>query len=72
VSEVRGGDGCYARDPNVAARDADACRLRAQNLTYQQIADQLGSPPSPRRTSRYSALSRRPCRSRPRNSGSWS
>ncbi|MGW0587444.1 hypothetical protein [Streptosporangium sp. NPDC002607] len=42
MSDVRGGNGCYARDPDVAARDAQACRLRAQNLTYQQIADQLG------------------------------
>ncbi|MEV0968503.1 hypothetical protein [Microtetraspora glauca] len=42
MSDVRAGNGRYDRDPNVARRDAEACRLRAQNLTYQQIADELG------------------------------
>lgn len=39
---ARDGKGRFERDVDTAARDAEACRLRAQNLTYQQIADQLG------------------------------
>ncbi|GAA0402844.1 hypothetical protein GCM10009530_63520 [Microbispora corallina] len=42
VSDVRAGNGRYDRDPEVARRDAEACELRAQGLTYQQIADELG------------------------------
>lgn len=38
----RGGDGRYVRTPESAARDAEACRLRGQGLTFQQIADELG------------------------------
>lgn len=34
--------GRYARDPRTATRDARACRLRAQNYTYEQIAKELG------------------------------
>jgi orotate phosphoribosyltransferase-like protein len=41
MSDVRAGNGRYERDPDVAARDVQACRLRAQNLTYQEIADEL-------------------------------
>lgn len=39
---VRGGHGRYDRNPDVAARAAQAATLRAQSLTYQQIADRLG------------------------------
>ncbi|GAA3470402.1 hypothetical protein [Nonomuraea roseola] len=42
MSKTRGGDGQFTRDPDTAARDAEACRLRTQNLSYQDIADQLG------------------------------
>ena len=51
---MRGGDGKYDRDPDVAARDAEACRLRAQNLSYQQIADRLGIP----KTAAYESVQR--------------
>ncbi|MBO3751548.1 hypothetical protein J5X84_36210 [Streptosporangiaceae bacterium NEAU-GS5] len=54
MSEVRGGDGKYDRDPAVAQRDAEACRLRSQNLTYQQIADHLGIA----RTTAYESVQR--------------
>lgn len=39
---ARDGNGRFERDVDTVARDAEACRLRAQNFTYQQIADQLG------------------------------
>lgn len=39
---VRGGHGRYDRNPDVVARAAQAATLRAQSLTYQQIADRLG------------------------------
>ncbi|MGP3917668.1 hypothetical protein [Nonomuraea sp. 10N515B] len=39
---TRDGNGRYDRDPDTARRDAEACRLRAQNLTYRQIAAELG------------------------------
>ncbi|WP_055477608.1 sigma factor-like helix-turn-helix DNA-binding protein [Sphaerimonospora mesophila] len=39
---MRGGDGRYTRDPETAVRDAEACRLRARGLSYEQIAEQLG------------------------------
>ncbi len=42
MSGVRGGDGRYTRDPETAVRDAEACRLRARGLSYEQIAEQLG------------------------------
>lgn len=42
MSDVRDGNGRYDRDPEVARRDAEACDLKAQNLSYQQIADRLG------------------------------
>jgi hypothetical protein len=42
VSEARGGNGQFERDPEVARRDAEACRLRAQNLSYADIAAELG------------------------------
>ncbi|WP_220183368.1 hypothetical protein [Sphaerisporangium album] len=41
MSEVRGGDGRYHRDPRTAKRDAEACRLRARGYTYEQIAVEL-------------------------------
>lgn len=34
--------GRYIRTPENAHRDAEACNLRTQGLTYQQIADRLG------------------------------
>ncbi|WP_431897904.1 hypothetical protein [Nonomuraea sp. bgisy101] len=42
MTKPRGGDGQFTRSPDTAARDAEACRLRAQNLSYQDIADRLG------------------------------
>jgi hypothetical protein len=39
---TRDGNGRYDRDPDTARRDAEACRLRAQNLTYREIAAELG------------------------------
>lgn len=39
---VRDGHGRYDRDPQVAARDAEACRLRARGYLYDQIAAELG------------------------------
>ncbi|MFD9764733.1 hypothetical protein ACFWXI_14520 [[Kitasatospora] papulosa] len=38
----RGGNGQYFRTLSDAQRDAEAARLRARGLTYQQIADELG------------------------------
>jgi hypothetical protein len=37
--EARDGNGRYIRNPNTAARDAQAADLRAQGWTYQRIAD---------------------------------
>jgi hypothetical protein len=37
-----GGGGGFARDPETAKQDAEAARLRAQGLTYRQIADTMG------------------------------
>lgn len=34
--------GQFAADPAVAQRDAEACRLRAEGLTYREIAERLG------------------------------
>lgn len=34
--------GQYMRTADTAERDAEACRLRARRMTYQQIADALG------------------------------
>jgi hypothetical protein len=42
TGSTRDGNGRFSRDPDTAARDAEACRLRARNLTYRQIADELG------------------------------
>lgn len=42
TGSTRDGNGRFSRDPGTAARDAEACRLRARNLTYRQIADELG------------------------------
>lgn len=39
---VRAGNGKYSKDPETAARDAEACRLRARALSYAEIAKQLG------------------------------
>jgi hypothetical protein len=39
---TRDGNGRFDRDPETAKRDAEACRLRAQNLTYREIAAELG------------------------------
>jgi len=41
TGSTRDGQGRFTRDPDTAARDAEACRLRARNLTYRQIADEL-------------------------------
>lgn len=38
----RGRNGRFTRTADQAERDAEACRLRADGLTYQQIADRLG------------------------------
>jgi len=40
--KARGGNGAYIRTLSDAQRDAEAARLRARGLTYQQIADELG------------------------------
>lgn len=39
---VRAGNGRFDRDPDTAARDAQACELRAQGLTYAAIGAELG------------------------------
>jgi hypothetical protein len=39
---TRGGNGRFERNPDTAARDAQAARLRTRGLTYRQIADELG------------------------------
>lgn len=54
MSDVRGGDGRYARDPEVAARDAEACHLRAQSFSYTEIGDRLGIS----KTAAYEAVQR--------------
>lgn len=38
---TRGGRGRFERNPDTAARDAEAARLRVRGLTYRQIADEL-------------------------------
>jgi hypothetical protein len=40
--DARATTGQYVRTPETAARDAQAAELRAQGLTYQKIADELG------------------------------
>lgn len=42
TSPTRGGDGRFSRAPDTAKRDAEACRLRAQNMSYREIAAELG------------------------------
>lgn len=37
----RGGDGQFVRNPDTAARDAVACRMRRDGRTYKEIADEL-------------------------------
>lgn len=39
---ARGGDSRFTRTPETAARDAEACELRAQGWTYQRIGDHFG------------------------------
>ncbi|GAA2860020.1 hypothetical protein [Nonomuraea rubra] len=39
---TRGGRGRFERNPDTAARDAEAARLRVRGFTYRQIADELG------------------------------
>ncbi len=41
TGQTRDGNGRFDRDPATAERDAEACRLRIQNLTYRQIAKVL-------------------------------
>lgn len=41
MTKERGGNGRYTRSSRTATRDAHACRLRSQGLTYQEIATQL-------------------------------
>lgn len=38
----RGGDGKFVSNPDAVARDAQACRLRRDGYTYEQIASELG------------------------------
>lgn len=40
--EARDGRGQYIRTPQTAARDAQACELRAQGWTFKRIAAELG------------------------------
>lgn len=42
MASVRGGNGRFTRSPDTAARDAEACRLRARGWTYEQIGAELG------------------------------
>lgn len=42
TSGTRDGNGRFARDPETAKRDAEAAQLRSQNLSYRQIAVELG------------------------------
>lgn len=39
---ARDGKGRFERDVDTAARDAEACRLRARGYTYDEIAAELG------------------------------
>lgn len=39
---TRDGKGRYDRDPNTAARDAEAARLRSRSMSYQAIGEALG------------------------------
>ena len=39
---TRDGNGRFDRSPDTAERDAEACRLRAKNLSYRRIAAELG------------------------------
>lgn len=41
TTRTRDGKGRYDRDPATAQRDAEAARMRARSMTYQQIADAL-------------------------------
>lgn len=38
----RGGNGQFLKSPDAAARDAEACRMRRDGNTYEQIAERLG------------------------------
>lgn len=40
--EIRDGKGRYTRTVDTAERDAQACRMRRDGATYQEIADRLG------------------------------
>jgi DNA-binding Lrp family transcriptional regulator len=42
TNKTRDGKGRFDRDPDTAARDAEAARLRARSMTYNQIAETLG------------------------------
>ena len=42
MPKARGGNGRYTRTADTAERDAAACRLRTQGLSYRAIATQLG------------------------------
>ena len=42
TGRTRDGKGRFDRDPDTAARDAEATRLRSRGWTYQRIADELG------------------------------
>lgn len=42
MAKARGGNGRYTRSLETAQRDAEACRLRARNLSYAEIATELG------------------------------
>ncbi|MEV7006837.1 hypothetical protein [Streptosporangium sp. NPDC051022] len=55
MPSTRGGDGRYTRSRRTAARDAEACRLRARGLTYEQIAVDLGMSS---KSSAYEAVQR--------------
>lgn len=55
ATRARGGGGRYTRSRSTAARDAEACRLRARGLTYEQIATDLGMAS---RSSAYDAVQR--------------
>ena len=39
---VRSGNGKFTKDPDTAERDAQACQLRVQALSYAEIAEKLG------------------------------
>jgi hypothetical protein len=42
IPRVRDGNGTFVYTITLAERDAEACRLKAEKWTYQQIADELG------------------------------